>query len=125
MKTNQLVRVFLLGGFIFMAAQLSASDGYSIEGRVINTKSESIKGAVVTLLDPNTLASVANGECNKNGEFYIDSVMEGEYILTVKKDGYFRARTKKIIVDENGNYVVKNNQPNNSDEPENSFIANR
>ena len=83
MKTNQLVRPFLLGIFILLASQLYAREAFSIKGHVLNTKTESIKGAIVTLRDPNSLVAVANGRCDRNGEFFIDSVLEGEYILTV------------------------------------------
>jgi len=123
MKTNQLVRPFLLGIFILLASQLYAREAFSIKGHVLNTKTESIKGTIVTLRDPNSLVAVANGRCDRNGEFFIDSVLEGEYILTVKKDGRFRGKTKRIFIDGNGNYAVKNIHQQDSIQPEGKLVA--
>ena len=123
MKTTQLVKPFLLGIFILLASQLYAREAYSINGRVLNTENESIKGAIVTLRDPNSLEAIANGRCDRNGRFFIDSVPEGEYILTVKKNGRFRGKTKRIFIDGNGNYAVKNIHQQDSIQPEGKLVA--
>ena len=111
MKTNQLARVLLLVGLVLCGTQLFAQETYTLKGKVFNTKTTTIKGAVVSLLNPTTLKLVASGKCNEKGEFYIDSVVEGEYIMTVKKDGEFRGKTKRVIIDSNGEFAIKNHEP--------------
>lgn len=114
-KRNQIVRVCLLSGLLLFGSQLFAIEHYSVNGRVLNTSKESIKNAVVTLSDPNTSETIAIGSCKENGYFFIENVPSGEYLLTVEKDGISRAKTKMIRIDENGNSVVRNIEPDKKD----------
>ena len=128
MKTSmksQILSASLISMLLFFAAQVSAHESYSLKGRVLNNKTESIKGAVVRLVNPETFEIVAEGRCKENGEFSIDSVPEGEYNLVVKKNGTFRAKVKRIIIDDNGKYMVTNVHANDSTQTPNDFVASR
>ena len=110
MKTtikNQFGRIILLMGFMFLNSQLFASATFSVTGKVQNSSNGNIKNAIVTLSNIKTLEAITTTKCNVNGEFYFDKVAEGEYILTVQKDGISRAKSKIISLDENGIIVEK------------------
>jgi hypothetical protein len=112
MKTNHFLSAGFFAGFLFVSLQLSAQEAFEIKGQVQNTKTESIKGAIVSLLNETTLSTVATAKCNEKGEFRIYYVAPGEYRLTIKKNGEFRAKTKTIVINENGEYYVQNIEHN-------------
>jgi hypothetical protein len=124
-KKNQIIRVCLLSGLLLFTSQLFAIEYYSFNGRVISTGKVSVKNAIVTLSDPNTSETIASGKCKENGNFYIDNVPCGEFLLTVEKDGISRAKTKRILIDENGNYVERNIEidKNDSNRQNNDLIG--
>ena len=107
---NQITRVFIISGLLFLSTQLFAHETFSVEGKVVNRTQQTIKNAVVTLTNINTLEAVATGICRENGQFNIDNVPEGQYILTVQKDGISRAKSMIVYVDGNGNLIVKNTE---------------
>jgi len=122
-KKNQIIKATLISMLLFFAIQLSAQESYFISGCVKSTQTESIKGADVLIINPVTFEVVAKGKCKESGNFYIDAVNPGEYNLVVKKNGIFRAKVKRIIIDGDGKYLVKNNNENDSIQPQNGFIA--
>ncbi len=110
MKTtikNQFGRFILLAGLTILSTQLFASESFSVKGKVINSSNGNIKNAIVTLSHIKTLEPIATTKCNENGDFYFDKVAEGEYIMTVQKDGISRAKSKIISLDENGKIAEK------------------
>jgi hypothetical protein len=110
MKTsieNQFGRIILLVGLMFLSSQLFAAETFSVNGKVQNSTNGNIKNAIVTLSNIKTLESVAKTRCNERGEFYFAFVPEGEYIMTVQKDGISRAKSKIISLDETGKIVEK------------------
>lgn len=110
MKTtikNQFGRFILLAGLMILSTQLFAVETFSVKGKVLNSSNGNIKNAIVTLSHIKTLEPVATTKCNQNGEFYFDKVTEGEYIMTVQKDGISRAKSKIISLDETGKIVEK------------------
>jgi len=122
-KKNQILRMSLISMLLLLVTQLSAKEYYSISGKVLNNRTESIKGAQVKLVNPVTFEKIAESKCKENGEFFINDVPEGEYNLIIKKDGVYRAKVKRIIIDGNGNYLVKNTFENDSTKVINDFIA--
>jgi hypothetical protein len=110
MKTtikNQFGRIILLTGLLFLSSQLFAAETFSLKGKVQNCSNGNIKNAIVILSHIKTLEPVATTKCNESGEFYFDKVAEGEYIMTVQKDGISRAKSKIISLDGNGLIVEK------------------
>jgi len=104
---NQIIRTSLLGFLLFFTSQLLAAD-FDVEGRVLNNRKESIKNAVVTLYDVNSSREIATSVCQNDGTFCLYNVPQGEYLMTVKKNGISRAKPKLISVECNGEYVVRN-----------------
>jgi len=104
---NQFGRIILLAGLVFLSSQLFAAETYSVNGKVQNSSNGNIKNAIVTLSHIKTLEPVATTRCNEKGEFYFAFVPEGEYIMTVQKDGISRAKSKIISIDETGKIVEK------------------
>jgi hypothetical protein len=110
MKTTikiQFGRFILLVGLMILSTQLFATETFSVKGQVQNSSNGNIKNAIVTLSHIKTLEPAATTKCNENGEFYFDKVAEGDYIMTVQKDGISRAKSKIISLDENGKIVEK------------------
>ena len=110
MKTtikNQIGRCILLAGLMILSSQLFAAETFSLKGKVQNSSNGDIKNAIVTLSCIKTLEAITTTKCNEKGEFYFDKVVEGDYIMTVHKDGISRAKSKIISLDEKGKIVEK------------------
>ena len=122
-KVNQIFRVSIISMLLFSGVQLSAQESYSIKGYVKNSKAELIKDAAVKLVNPVTYEVVAQGRCKESGEFYIDSAPIGEYNLIVKKNGVFRAKVKRIVINNDGKYFVKNIYENDSIQTPTNLVA--
>lgn len=112
MKTNQLVRVFLLAGLVLLGTQAFASGSFEIKGKIVKSKIESENQAKVFLLDSKSMELVDQMTCNKQGEFIFEEVEKGEYLLMVVKPGYKKADTRHITISEKG--IVYDNQDNSS-----------
>jgi len=106
-KNNRNKRFILLAIVVFLGSQLFAAEAFTLKGKVQNNSNENIKNAIVTLTYIKSLEPAAITKCNKSGEFFFENVVEGEYILTVQKDGISRAKSKIISLDETGKVVEK------------------
>ncbi|MDD4992864.1 MAG: carboxypeptidase-like regulatory domain-containing protein [Paludibacter sp.] len=116
MKTNQLVRVFLLAGLVLLGTQAFAAGSFEIKGKIVKSSIEAENQAKVFLLDSKSMELVDQITCNKQGEFTFEEVEKGEYLLMVVKPGYKKADTRYIKIDEKG--TVSNNP---SDLPPKSY----
>jgi hypothetical protein len=105
MKTNHLVRVFLLAGLVLFGTQLFAANLFEIRGKVVKGNSASENVAKVYLLDSKTMELVGETESNENGEFLFEEVGKGHYVLMVIKPGYRKADTRYITITEKGTTV--------------------
>ena len=70
-------------------------------------KSDRLGGnrAIVTLLDSNSMEIVAEQICNENGEFLIQELTEGNYILVVQKPGFAKPERRFISISDKGTVV--------------------
>jgi flagellar hook protein FlgE len=112
MKTNQLVRVFLLAGLVLLGTQAFAAGSFEIKGKIVKSNVESENQAKVFLLDSKSMELVDRITCNKQGEFIFEEVEKGEYLLMVVKPGYRKADTRYIKIDEKG--TISDNPDNSS-----------
>ena len=112
MKTNQLVRVFLLAGLVLLGTQAFASGSFEIKGKIVKSNIESENLAKVFLLDSKSMELVDQITCNRQGEFIFEEVEKGEYLLMVVKPGYRKADTRYIKINEKG--TVYSNADNSS-----------
>jgi hypothetical protein len=102
MKTNQLKRVFILAGLVLMGTQLFARDLFEIRGKIVKSETQEADYASVVLLDSKSMEIIVDTTCNVNGEFLIDGVEKGNYILLVQKAGYQKPEKRIINITEKG-----------------------
>jgi len=102
-------RVLLIAGFILLCNSNFADASAVIKGRVTDIKKQPINYATATLLNPNTMEIVEGDMCNNKGEFVIENVKPGEYILSVRMLGYAKDESEKIIVDQSKDLKVEKN----------------
>jgi len=105
-KNRLLVKLFLLACMAFVFIQLDAAT--SISGRIIDNKKQPIGFATISLLNSKTNKYVKGETSNENGEFLIEKVSPGDYILSVTMVGYMKNETEKVVIDSK-NTVVKRN----------------
>jgi len=110
MKTiiqHQYGRLILLAAILVFSTQLFAAEAFTVKGKIQNYTNVNIKNAIVTLSYIKSLEPAAITKCNESGEFSFENVGEGDYILTVQKDGISRAKAKIISLDQTGKVVEK------------------
>jgi len=109
MKTMLLKRTLLVTALAFLSMPFFARDSFEIRGKVIKSDRSNGNYAAVVLLDARTMEIVAQQVCNENGEFVIEEVQKGEYILLVQKPGYTKPEKRLITIDEAG-IIIKTNE---------------
>jgi len=100
MKTNHLLRVFVLAGLALTATMAFATESFEIRGKIVKTGVAGENHAKVYLLDSKTMQLIDEMTCNEDGEFLIQDVKKGEYLLMVIKPGYKKADTRRIVIDD-------------------------
>ena len=101
--TNKLQTIKLMGIIAIMLLSVSnfANANAIVKGHVLNELNEPLEYATATLICPETM-NIAEGDmCNNEGEFIIENVEPGEYILSVRKVGFEKDETKRILINEN------------------------
>ncbi len=71
----------------------------TVKGTVTDEKNQPVEFATATLISPQTHEIVKGEVCNNKGEFKIEKVTQGDYILTVSMLGYDKLQTEKLVVD--------------------------
>ncbi len=99
-KTNRIAALALMLGITFFA---SASG--IVKGQVMDQNNDPIVYATATLINPNTNEIVAGDMCDNNGEFIIENVTPGDYILSVRNVGFEKDETTELVV-EHGNTML-------------------
>lgn len=108
MKTNlkkQTSRILLLTAISLVFTVSSAMANAIIKGRVLTNSDQSVLYATATLLNPKTMEIVEGDMCDNKGEFIIENVKPGEYILSVRKVGFAKDESKKLVIDSFTNRV--------------------
>ena len=105
MKTSQLKRVCLLVGLVFLGAQLFAQNSFEIRGKIVKSDRPEENYASVTLLDAGSMEIVANQICGEKGEFVIENLTKGNYILVVQKPGFHKPERRFISISGNGKVI--------------------
>lgn len=70
----------------------------TIKGRVLNNSNQPVEFATATIISPNSMTVIEGDMCNDNGDFFIENVAPGEYILSVRQVGFDKDETRKIKV---------------------------
>ncbi|MDD4489315.1 MAG: TonB-dependent receptor [Paludibacter sp.] len=79
-----------------------------IKGKVVNEKNQPVEYATAVLISPTTGEVIKGEVCNEKGEFNINKVEKGEYVLSVSMIGYKKHDAEKLVVDGKRNVIVKN-----------------
>jgi len=117
-------RVLLIAGCIFLCNSFFIEASSVIKGHVMNNKRQPINYATATILNPNTMEIVEGDMCDKKGEFFIENVKPGEYILSVRMVGFEKDESVKIVIDSDTNLVeVKNIVLNESIQQLNELVV--
>lgn len=72
----------------------------TIKGRVLNSSNQPVEYATATIISPDSETIIEGDMCNDNGDFIIENVKPGEYILSVRQVGFDKDETRKIIVND-------------------------
>ena len=110
MKTSrnfQFRRVLVLSGIAFFSFLTYVNASGVIKGQVIDENNQPVEYATAVLKNSKTNQFVTGAVCNYKGEFILEDVNPGEYILTTNMIGYEKKNLQKIVVDKNQNRIVE------------------
>jgi hypothetical protein len=88
----------------FFASQLFAG---TIKGKIIDNKNKPLEFASASLINSKTMKFVKGEVSNEKGEFVIDKVSPGEYVLAVTMVGYAKHESEKLRVDAKENRIIE------------------
>lgn len=106
-KTNQFSRIFLIAGIILLSVSTVANASGVIKGQVFDENNRPIQYATATLINPETNEIVEGDMCDNTGEYVLENVKPGNYILSVRNVGYEKSETAKVIVNSSENLMVE------------------
>ena len=110
MKTSrnfQFKRVLVLTGLAFFSFLSYVNATGVIKGQVIDENNQPVEYATAVLKNSKTNQFVTGAVCNYKGEFVLEDVNPGEYVLTTNMIGYEKKNSQKIVVDKKQNRVVE------------------
>ncbi len=105
MKTTLLKRVFLLSALALACTAFYAQNSFEIRGRIVKSDRPEGNHASVTLLDSNSMEIITEETCSDKGEFLIENIAKGNYILLVQKPGFPKPERRFITIDDKGKVV--------------------
>lgn len=97
----------ILLGLILSSTVLFASKNTTtvITGKVIDSNKQALNYATATLLNPETMTIISGDMCDSNGNFIIENVKPGKYILSIRMVGYSKTEIKNIEITPKKNVV--------------------
>jgi len=97
----------ILLGLILSSTVLFASKNTTtvITGKVIDSNNQALNYATATLLNPETMTIISGDMCDSNGNFIIENVKPGKYILSIRMVGYSKTEIKNIEITPKKNVV--------------------
>jgi len=106
-KNNLHRRLLMLVSLVFFANLLWAEPACVIKGRVTDANNQPIGFATATLINAKT-NKMEKGEVSDNkGEFVINKINPGEYILSISMVGYAKNQSEKITINKKNPVVEK------------------
>jgi len=100
-------RMLVLVCLAFFSNLLFAATSGIIKGKIIDKKNKPIEFATANLLNSKTNKFVKGQVSNAKGEFVIDKVSPGEYLLSVTMIGYVKNETEKVVIDSKNNLIER------------------
>lgn len=107
MKSTVLNYLLLLSFFFVSSAAKAEMMTGTVKGRVTDVYNQPVEYATATLVNTKTNQIVKGEVCNEKGEFVIEKVNQGEYILSVSMVGYAKNESEKVIIDKRSSTVEK------------------
>jgi len=108
-RNLQLNRMFVIACLTFLTHLLYAETSGTIKGRVTDSKNNPVEFATASLVNSTTKKLVKGEICNAKGEFLIDKIKPGEYILAVSMIGFAKSESEKLVIDSKANKVIEKN----------------
>ena len=101
----QFNRVLVLSAIVLFSIPFFANASSSIKGRVLDNNYHPIESATATLINPETNQIVVGDMCDENGEYVIENVEPGDYVLSVRNVGFEKKELIKVIIDSDKSIV--------------------
>jgi len=98
MKTTQNRTLVILAVMSLFSATIFANT--TIKGRVLDNSNQPVEYATATIISSDSETIIEGDMCNDKGDFIIENVAPGEYILSVRQVGFDKDETRKIIVND-------------------------
>lgn len=105
MKTNHFARVFLLVSLVLLSTQLFSENSFAIKGKIVNSDKQGVGSAAVSLFNSETMQIVGFDQCDEDGEFVIENLKTGNYVLSVNKPGFSKTDTLYVAINEEGRLI--------------------
>jgi hypothetical protein len=99
MKTkakNLLILISILFNVIFVNAETSVT---TLKGKVVDENNQPVEYATAVLINPKTKEIIRADVSNVKGEFVINSIQMGDYVLSVSIFGFQKFETDRVMVD--------------------------
>jgi len=93
---------------VFFSTALYAKTSGVIKGKILDVKNQPIEFATASLFNSKTNKFVKGEVSNDKGEFMMDQVTPGEYVISVTMTGYVKNESGKVVIDSKNTVVEKN-----------------
>lgn len=107
MKTT-ITTLFIAFALLFNTQVLSAATNTDlIVGVIVDENNQPIESATAVLVSPLTKEVIQGKATNNKGEFSINDVKSGDYILSVSSNGKDKLETERVTIDGKGQVIQK------------------
>lgn len=105
-KISQFNKMLALTAIAFFSFTFYATASGVIKGQVLDENNQPVEYATAVLKNSKTNQFVAGAVCNYKGEFVLEDVNPGEYVLSTKMIGYEK-KDSKVVVDKGRKRAVE------------------
>ena len=107
MKSFLLISFLLISFFSLTVHANTEISTAIVKGKVVDEFNQPVQYATATLISPKTKQIVKGEISDQNGEFVINKVGRGEYVLSVSMVGYQRFESDSMLVDGRNDVIEK------------------
>lgn len=108
MKTiinSKIARIIIISVIILIYGALFAQANTTIKGQITDKNNQPVPYATATVINPQTMEIVEGDMADENGNFYIENVKPGTYILSFRMVGFNTNENQKVVVKTNTNLI--------------------
>lgn len=99
--TKKISCLFIIASLFVLSSPIFSQMSGTVKGRVIDKKNRPIELATVTLTNLKTQKTPVGAMCDRKGNFTVEAIDSGEYVLSVRRIGYKRCESIKVKIDSN------------------------